>query len=83
MSDGDPLDKDLLHMEVKGGPESGSREMAETMLARIQSVERTELILIGALMASLAFGIENMADQDWLIRKVSEMDDILQQHPWW
>ena len=63
---------------AKGG---ASRKMTETMFSRIQSAGRTELIPIAALLASLAFGIENMADQDWLTRKVSEMYDILQQTP--
>ena len=63
---------------AKGG---ASRKMTETMFSRIQSAGKTELIPIAALLASLAFGIENMADQDWLTRKVSEMYDILQQTP--
>ena len=63
---------------TKGG---ASRTMAETMFSRIQSTGKTELIPIGSLLASLAFGIENTAEQNWLTRKVSEMYDILQETP--
>ena len=63
---------------TKGG---ASRTMAETMFSRIQAAERTELIPIGTLLASLAFGTENTAEQNWLTRKVSEMYDILQETP--
>ena len=48
---------------AKGG---ASRKMTETMFSRIQSAGKTKLIPIAGLLASLAFGIENMADQDWL-----------------
>jgi predicted transposase/invertase (TIGR01784 family) len=63
---------------TKGG---ASRKMAETMFSKIQAAERTELIPIGTLLASLAFGLENSAEQGWLTRKVSEMYDILQETP--
>ena len=63
---------------TKGG---ANRTMAETMFSKIQAAERTELIPIGTLLASLAFGTENTAEQNWLTRKVSEMYDILQETP--
>jgi len=63
---------------TRGG---ASRKMAETMFSRIQAAGKTELIPIGSLLASLAFGRENSVEQDWLTRKVSEMYDILQETP--
>jgi len=63
---------------AKGG---ASRSMAETMFSRMQSAKRSELIPIGTLLASLAFGLENAAEQNWLTRKVSEMYDILRETP--
>ena len=41
-----------------------------TMFSRIQAAEKTELIPIGTLLASLVLGIENTVEQDWLTRKV-------------
>ena len=63
---------------TRGG---ASRKMTETMFSRIQATEKTELIPIGTLLASLALGIENTVEQDWLTRKVNEMYDILQETP--
>jgi len=58
-----------------------NRTTAETMFSGLQSAGRTELIPIGSLLASLAFGNENTAGQDWLTRRMSEMYDILQETP--
>jgi len=58
-----------------------SRRMAETMFSRMQSAKRSELIPIGTLLASLAFGLENTVEQNWLTRKVREMYDLLQETP--
>jgi predicted transposase/invertase (TIGR01784 family) len=63
---------------TKGG---ANRTMAETMFSGLQSAGRTDLIPIGTLLASLAFGNENTGEQNWLTRKVSEMYDILQETP--
>src|SRR5579863_4217299 len=63
---------------TKGG---ASYTMTETMFSRMISAGRTELIPLGTMLASLAFGIENLAEQNWLTRKVNEMYDILQETP--
>ncbi len=63
---------------TKGG---ASRSTAQTMFSGLQSAGRTDLIPIGSLLASLAFGNENPAEQDWLTRRISDMYDILQETP--
>src|SRR5579863_7850207 len=51
------------------------------MLEELQAANRMDLIPLGTLLASLAFGLENTIEQAWLIRKVNEMYDTLQETP--
>src|SRR5579863_2936537 len=61
--------------------DGASHTMTETMLAELRAAERIDLIPIATMLASLAFGIENSVEQEWLTRKVNEMYDTLQETP--
>lgn len=63
---------------TKGGSE---HERVLTMFDRLQQTTRTDLIVVGATFASLAYGQDNRAEQDWLRKVIQDMQDIIQQTP--
>jgi predicted transposase YdaD len=80
--------EELYHLDQPGllplvplTTDGAKREVVETMFADLNIAERSELIPIGAALASLAFGKDNTADQELLIRRLLEMKDILQETP--
>ncbi len=65
---------------TRGG---ASREVATTMFADLKTAGRTELVAIGATLASLVFSRENTTDLEWLHRRLSEMHNILRESPFY
>jgi predicted transposase YdaD len=63
---------------TKGGT---AHEMVLTMFSKLQETARTELMALGAIFASLAYGEDNRAEQAWLERMLQEMYAIVQQTP--
>jgi predicted transposase YdaD len=57
------------------------REIVESMFSGLLAAKKIELVPIGYTLASLAFSRENRADQDWLLRRLHEMHDILRETP--
>lgn len=57
--------------------------MATKMLVDLEAAGRTELIPIGATLASLVFNRENIADLPWLQRRLREMHNILRESPFY
>lgn len=76
---GEPGLLPLLPM-TRGG---ASREAATKMLMDLEAAGRTELIVIGATLASLVFSRENIADLPWLHRRLREMHSILRESPFY
>src|SRR5438876_5131611 len=52
-----------------------------TMFDRLQQTTRSDLMAVGAIFASLAYGQNNRAEQTWLERVIQDMYDIVQQTP--
>jgi predicted transposase YdaD len=65
---------------TRGG---ASREVATKMFMDLEAAGRTELIVIGATLASLVFSRENIADLPWLHRRLREMHNILRESPFY
>ncbi len=65
---------------TRGG---ASREAATKMFVDLEAAGRTELIGIGATLASLVFSRENIADLPWLHRRLCEMHNILRESPFY
>jgi len=65
---------------TRGG---ASREVATTMFANLKAAGRSELIVIGATLASLVFSRENITDLEWLHRRLREMHNILRESPFY
>jgi predicted transposase/invertase (TIGR01784 family) len=63
---------------TKGGT---AHEMVLTMFNKLEQTARTELMALGAIFASLAYGQDNRAEQTWLERMLQDMYDIVQQTP--
>src|SRR6266852_5196636 len=53
------------------------------MFADLKTAGRTELVAIGATLASLVFSRENTTDLEWLHRRLSEMHNILRESPFY
>ena len=65
---------------TRGG---ASREVAMKMFSDLKAAGRTELIVIGATLASLVFSRENIVDLPWLHRRLREMHNILRESPYY
>ncbi len=76
---GDPGLLPLLPL-TRGG---ASREVATKMFEDLEAAGRTELIVIGATLASLVFSRENTTDLEWLQRRLREMHNILRESPFY
>ena len=63
---------------TKGGTQ---HERVLTMFNRLQQTARSDLMAVGAIFASLAYGQNNTAEQTWLERVIQDMYDIVQQTP--
>jgi predicted transposase YdaD len=55
--------------------------MVLTMFDQLQPSGRTDLMALGAIFTSLAYGQRNSAEQAWLERVIQDMYDIIQQTP--
>jgi predicted transposase YdaD len=58
-----------------------TREMAEEIFAGLEQAEKRDSLAAAYTLVSLAFGKENRIEQDWLLRRVSDMDDVLRETP--
>ena len=67
-----------LMILTKGG---ATHEVAEEIMAGLQAAGKKESLPAAFVLASLAFGKEHKADQEWLIRRFDEMQDILRETP--
>jgi predicted transposase YdaD len=63
---------------TKGG---ATHEIAEEVFTELENTGKIDLIPPAYTLASLGFGKENQAEQDWLIRRLSKMHDILRDTP--
>jgi hypothetical protein len=61
--------------------DGASREVAEEMFTELQVVGNLDLLQIGQMIASLAFGEARPQDQEWVFRRYREMYDRLQETP--
>ncbi len=61
--------------------DGATREKGEEMFTDLQVAGNLELLQIGQLIASLAFGNRRPADQEWVFRRYREMYDRLQETP--
>jgi hypothetical protein len=61
--------------------DGASREVAEEMFVELQVVGNLDLLQIGQMIASLAFGEARPKDQEWVLRRYREMYDRLQETP--
>src|SRR5438552_14889693 len=61
--------------------DGATREVAEEMFTELQGAGNLDLLQIGQLIASLAFGDTRPADQEWVFRRYREMYDRLQETP--
>ncbi|HJT56109.1 MAG TPA: hypothetical protein VJ761_06430, partial [Ktedonobacteraceae bacterium] len=63
---------------TKGG---ATREMADEIFSRLQQADKRDSLAAAYTLTSLAFGKENSREQNWLLRRVSDMDDVLRETP--
>jgi predicted transposase YdaD len=63
---------------TRGG---ATREMAEEIFTGLEQAEKRDTLAAAYTLVSLAFGKENRTEQDWLLRRVSDMDDVLRDTP--
>ncbi|HET9919416.1 MAG TPA: hypothetical protein VFQ30_06215 [Ktedonobacteraceae bacterium] len=56
-------------------------EVVDTMFSHLMEADKKDLLPIGYTLASLAFGENNIAAQDWLTRRYKEMYDVLRETP--
>src|SRR5437764_15470432 len=61
--------------------DGATREVAEEMFTELRGAGNLDLLQIGQLIASLAFGNTRPADQEWALRRYREMYDRLQETP--
>lgn len=61
--------------------DGANREVAEEMYTELQVVGNLDLLQIGQMIASLAFGEARPQDQEWAVRRYREMYDRLQDTP--
>ncbi len=58
-----------------------TREVAEEIFTGLEQAEKRDSLAAAYTLISLAFGKEKSFDQHWLLRRVSEMDDVLRETP--
>ncbi|HEX6480749.1 MAG TPA: hypothetical protein VF043_18065 [Ktedonobacteraceae bacterium] len=63
---------------TRGG---ATREMAEEIFTGLDQAGKRDTLAAAYTLTSLAFGKENRTEQDWLLRRVSDMDDVLRETP--
>ena len=61
--------------------DGASRQAVEEMFTALQVAGNLDLLQIGQLIASLAFGDRRAADQEWVFRRYRQMYDRLQEAP--
>jgi predicted transposase YdaD len=61
--------------------DGATRQAVEEMFTKLQVAGTLDLLQIGQLIASLAFGDRRPADQEWVLRRYREMYDRLQETP--
>src|SRR5207248_1006939 len=61
--------------------DGATREVVEEMLTELQDAGNLDLLQIGQMIASLAFGDRRPADQEWVLRRYREMYYRLQETP--
>ena len=63
---------------TRGG---ATREVAEEIFAGLEQAGKRDTLAAAYTLVSLAFGKENRTEQNWLLRRVSDMDDVLRETP--
>ena len=63
---------------TRGG---ATREMAEEIFTGLEQADKRDSLAAAYTLTSLAFGKENRTEQDWLLRRVIDMDDVLRDTP--
>jgi predicted transposase YdaD len=58
-----------------------SHEVAEEIFSGLEQAGKRDTLAAAYTLVSLAFGKENRTEQDWLLRRVSDMDDVLRDTP--
>ncbi|HEX6481080.1 MAG TPA: hypothetical protein VF043_19750 [Ktedonobacteraceae bacterium] len=58
-----------------------TREVAEEIFTGLEQAEKRDSLAAAYTLVSLAFGKEKSIDQNWLLRRVSHMDDVLRDTP--
>jgi predicted transposase YdaD len=58
-----------------------TREVAEEIFIGLEQAEKRDTLAAAYTLVSLAFGKEKSIDQNWLLRRVSHMDDVLRDTP--
>ncbi len=58
-----------------------TREVAEEIFAGLEQAGKRDSLPAAYTLVSLAFGKEKSLDQSWLLRRVSDMDDVLRDTP--
>ena len=63
---------------TKGG---ATREVAEEIFTNLKEAGKSDSLAAAYTLASLAFGKENGIEQNWLLRRLSDMHDVLRDTP--
>jgi predicted transposase YdaD len=58
-----------------------TREVAEEIFAGLEQAEKQDSLAAAYTLASLAFGKEKSIDQNWLLWRLKDMDDVLRETP--
>jgi predicted transposase YdaD len=58
-----------------------SHEVAEEIFSGLEQAGKRDSLAAAYTLVSLAFGKENRTEQDWLLGRVSDMDDVLRETP--
>ena len=60
---------------------SARRDVVDRVFSGLLESGKKDLLPVGQSLASLAFGRNSTADQDWLVRRYREMFDVLRETP--
>jgi hypothetical protein len=63
---------------TKGG---ATREVADEIFTDLKKAGKSDSLAVAYTLASLAFGKENSNEQKWLLRRLSDMHDVLRETP--
>jgi predicted transposase YdaD len=58
-----------------------THKVAEEIFSGLEQAGKSDSLAAAYTLASLAFGKENRIEQNWLLRRVSDMDDVLRETP--